>query len=288
MAANLRFTIGEITFNLSCGPSWEFVLNRPFPIFSSNAQALVHLNVQVSPTPKQPSGPPIFEPGQAWRLYQDGKRKVIWSRTYFHDPNLVGSFEPDFLSGDIFISESVETPGKYLFPLSFPVGELLMSNLLGTGYGIMLHSCGVIDEGNGMVFAGISTAGKTTTARLWNGLAGIRVVNDDHTILRKINGHFRVYGNPWHGQGGFALAEDAPLKRIFILNHASSNQAVRLSPSRAAAALLVRAFAPLWSAEGMAFTLQFLEELCSAVPCYELGFVPDHSTVDYVRCLSTS
>ena len=31
----------------------------------------------------------------------------------------------------------------------------------------------------------------------------------------------------------------------------------------------------------MTFTLQFLDELCQAVPCYELGFVPDQSAVEY-------
>ena len=138
----------------------------------------------------------------------------------------------------------------------------------------------------GYLFAGIGGAGKTTTARLWNENPGVRVVNDDHSILRKIGDQFRVYGTPWHGQGGFALAEDAPLKKIFILKQAPANQAVRLSPAKAAAALLVRTFAPLWDAPAMDFTLQFLDDLCQSIPCYELGFVPDQSAVEYVRCLS--
>ena len=112
---------------------------------------------------------------------------------------------------------------------------------------------------------------ENTTARLWNGLAGVRVLNDDHTIVRKMDGQFRVYGTPWHGQGGMALAEDAPLKKIFILKHAPSNQAVRLSPAQAAAMLLVRTFAPLWSAPAMEFTLQFLDELCQSSPLLRVG-----------------
>ncbi len=200
-------------------------------------------------------------------------------------PYLAGVFNPDFHSGEIFTSEDEQEPGKYIFPLSYPLGELLMTNLLGTGYGVMLHSCGVIDHQGGMVFAGVSSAGKTTTARLWNDFPGVRVINDDHTIVRKFDGAFRVYGTPWHGQGGFALADDAPLKEIFILKHSVSNDAVRLSPAQAAAALLVRTFAPLWNADMMAYTLQFLDELCQEVPCFELGFVPNQSVVEYVRSL---
>ena len=77
------------------------------------------------------------------------------------------------------------------------------------------NSCGLIDQSNGIVFAGTSTAGKSTTARLWDGLDGVRVLSDDHTILRKMEGQFRVYGTPWQGEGGYALADDAPLKNLY-------------------------------------------------------------------------
>jgi hypothetical protein len=172
--------------------------------------------------------------------------------------------------------------------MSFPMGEHLLTNLLGTGYGIMLHSCGIIDSGMGIAFAGVSTSGKSTTARLWNGHPDIKVLNDDRTILRKVNGQFRIYGSPWPGLGGFTQAADAPLNKIFILRHNTTNHAEKLTPSRAVAALLVRTFAPLWSAPAMAFTLQFLDELCQAIPVYEYGFVPDQSAVEYVRCLTAS
>jgi hypothetical protein len=286
MAENLIFRIGAIGIRIDGESGWEYTRTGRFPDFLSVETPQASYNVKVSPLPIEPSGSLWFNSEHGWRLYQDRGRWVLWVRSLGRNPYLAGSFSPDFHSGKIFTSESEQEPGKYIFPISYPLGELLMTNLLGTGYGIMLHSCGVIDSGSGIVFAGISSAGKTTTAHLWTGLVGARVLNDDHTILRKMDGQIRVYGTPWHGQGGMALAEDAPLKVIFILKHASSNQAVRLPPAQAASTLLVRTFAPLWSAPAMAFTLQFLDELCQAVPCYELGFVPDQSAVEYVRCLS--
>ena len=112
-----------------------------------------------------------------------------------------------------------------------------MTNLLGTGLGVMLHSCGVIYQGSGLVFAGVGGAGKSTTARLWQQQSGARVVNDDRVIIRRTGGQFRLYGTPWHGEGGMALAEDAPLKRIFILKHANfqpdSSRSHLLRPSTA-------------------------------------------------------
>lgn len=281
----LSFRIGDIELGLSANSDWEFALLRRFPDFSSNGIPQVKYQVRIDPVPEHPTGTLIFNSGQSWRLYIERARNILWVQTGVTNPHLVGNFSLDYHSGEIFASISANEAGKYVFPLSYPLGELLMTNLLGTGYGILLHSCGLIDQGTGIVFAGTSTAGKSTTARLWADLDGVRVLSDDHTILRKIEGQFRVYGTPWQGEGGIALADDAPLRNLFILKHAPANQATRLTPAQAAAALLVRTFAPLWSAPAMEFTLQFLDELCQAVPCYELGFVPDQSAVEYVKCL---
>ena len=283
---SLVFKIGGIELGLSIKAGWEFSPLGRFPDFSSHDLAAINYSVLLDPTPGAPPGTLIFDSGQSWRLFGDQERRILWVGSRTFTPRLVGHFSSDYRGGDIYITKSKSEPAKYVFPLSYPLGELLMTNLLGTGSGIMLHSCGVIDGGNGMVFAGEGSSGKTTTARLWNDNPGVRVINDDHTIIRKISGQFRVYGSPWHGQGGIALAEDAPLKKIFILKHAQSNQGKRLSAAQAVAAILVRTFAPLWSAPAMDFTLQFLDELCQAVPCYELGFIPDQSAVEYVRCLS--
>jgi hypothetical protein len=284
----LTFRIGSIGINLVGNPGWKYTSHERFAAFSSSEPPQANYEVKINFSPAKPPSRPVFDVDRRWSLYLENGRWQLWVRSLGEFPYLVGNFNPDFHTGILFTSESIIEPGKLIFPITFPMGELLMTNLLGTGYGILLHSCGVIDAESGIAFAGIGGAGKSTTARLWHGIDRVRVLNDDHTIIQKIDGAFRVYGTPWHGQGGFALAADAPLKKVFILKHGLSNQAVRLAPSRAAAALLVRTFAPLWDASAMAFTLQFLDELCQAVPCYELGFVPDQSAVEYVRCLSSN
>ncbi len=280
------FKIGGIELGLSAASTWDFAQSKRFSDFSINGAPRINYQIRVDPAPVRPSGPVIFDSGQSWRLYSNSGRDVLWVASMSAQPYLVGDFSPDYHSGEIYVSQSVREAGKYVFPFSHPLGGLLVSSLLGTGYGIMLHSCGVVDNGRGIVFAGTSGAGKSTTARLWDAHAGVRVLNDDHTIVRRIDGEYRVYGTPWHGKGGMALADDAPLKHVFILNHAAVNRVTPLTPAQAAAALLVRAFPALWSTPAMDFTLAFLDELCQAIPCYELGFVPDQSAVEYVRCLS--
>ena len=80
--------------------------------------------------------------------------------------------------------------------------------------------------------------------------------------------------------------ESFPLERIFVIHHASENSMSRLVNSEAVKALLARSFPPFWDAAGMAFTLTLLDELVCAVPCYDVGLVPDKSAVDFLRCVT--
>ena len=41
-------------------------------------------------------------------------------------------------------------------------------------------------------------------------------------------------------------------------------------------------FAPFFSAEGIDFTTSFLEDVAESVPCYELGFLPDRSVLEFL------
>ncbi len=77
----------------------------------------------------------------------------------------------------------------------------------------------------------------------------------------------------------------SPLEKVFFLRHAEGNHARRVEGITAASMLLARSFPPLWDAEGMQFTLDLLAQLTAAVPCYELGFLPDEQAVEYVRCV---
>lgn len=225
-----------------------------------------------------------FDTNIAWQLFVEDGNWIYRHRQ--QPPWQLGIFPPDFSSGVIHVAARPENPDLFVFPLDHPLGELLMMNLLGRGRGILLHACGVVYQGEGYLFAGHGSAGKTTTARLWQHLPGAQVVNDDKVILRKKDGVFWMYGTPWHGEGGMALPLSAPLKRIFLLNQASENYAKSLPPALAVSMLLARGFVPLWDAEKIDFTLEFLSELVQTLPCQVLGFRKDPAIIDFVLNLS--
>jgi hypothetical protein len=118
---------------------------------------------------------------------------------------------------------------------------------------------------------------------LWQGRATI--LNDDRIILRRREGRFWMYGTPWHGDYGGVSSQGVSLEKVFFLNHDIENHAQRKEGVAAASMLLARCFPPMWDGPGMGYTLDLLGELAQAVPCYDLGFVPDGRVVDLIRCM---
>lgn len=242
----------------------------------------VALQVHCGHFPKIEDPKQVFKTNHTWEMFTQGDRQVIKVRSPQRDPYQVGVFSKDFRSGDIYVASDVNEADSYVFPLSYPMGELYTMNLLGTGLGMIFHASGVIYEGEGYLFTGHGGVGKSTTARLWQEHSNATVVNDDKVIVRKKDGQIYLYGTPWHGEGGMALPDSAPLKKVFVLKQAHENYIRPIPPAELTAKLLVRTFSPLWDEEKVAFLLSFLEELGEAVPCMELGFLPDRSAVDFV------
>jgi hypothetical protein len=213
-----------------------------------------------------------------------------------HSPQMVmdrlAIFRNGFTSGELYESpDFLEARGRAttgVFPLSYPLDELLFINLLGQGRGAELHGCGVSMDGDGLLFIGASGAGKSTISQLMAARPGTVVLSDDRTIVRRTHGRWRVYGTPWHGTARAYSATGAELKGIFVLRHAPTNEARRLTRVQAAAALVARSFPTYWDPAGMKYTLGLVEEITSAMPIYDLGFAPTEACVDFVRGLTAA
>jgi hypothetical protein len=168
-------------------------------------------------------------------------------------------------------------------PFYGPAIELLMIRLLSSRKGAIVHSCGIAVDGNGVLLIGESGAGKSTLSRLWALQSGAKVLSDDRTVLRQINGGFTIYGTPWHGEAKYGNPGRVELKRIFFLRHGSENQVQSLSVPEVMQRLLQCSFAPFWDAGEMDKILALLGKVAACIPASELKFVPGQQILELIR-----
>ena len=227
----------------------------------------------------------VFDSGGTWRLYATGDSYLFqfFASSLGTVPYQVARFDRDFRFGQVFLHRPFFGRRRIVNPLQYPLDELLIVHMLSRGRGVEVHACGLVEAGNGYLFAGHSGAGKTTMARLWERDPGITVLSDDRIVLRQIDGRFWMYGTPWHGEAGLARSARAPLAQVFLLRHAAANAVLPISGVEATARLFSCTFPTFHDRVGLAFTVGCCEELVRTVPCAELGFVPDDRIVGLVR-----
>jgi hypothetical protein len=157
-----------------------------------------------------------------------------------------------------------------------------MIMLLSLGRGMLLHGCGIDDGGNGYLFLGNSTHGKSTISRLWSENHAT-VLNDDRIVVREKDGEFWMYGTPWHGDFREVSPKGMPIRKILFLRHGEKNSAVPKKYAEAISMVLTRCFPPFWDKKGMDYTVGLVHRIISKIPCYELNFVPDREVIQFVR-----
>lgn len=219
----------------------------------------------------------------AWNLCLSGGKWILTLSSNHSESSTLAILAQDFRTGDVYYQLS--KPESELLPqiLAHPLHQILMVSVLSQGRGSMFHASGIDDKGDGYLFLGKSTHGKSTLANLWK--EG-RILDDDRVIVRGKGGRFWMYGTPWHSIPDRASPSGLPVKSIFFLRKGGENLAVRKVGIEALSMVLQRCFLPFWDGGGVEYVLSLCGRLAERVPCYELTFHRDGSVVDYVRNLS--
>lgn len=272
-----KLRIGGVTISVvSCEDNLAVRINNACQCFVTNREPDVSLQVYYGQIPESKSEKKVFDTGTTWNMFQSNGKYIL------KDSDRIAIFEPDFKSGRIYIKRNGR---KAIFPLSYPLDEVLMINLLAKGRGMAIHACGVSGYSQGLLFVGSSGAGKSTIANFWKKEKDATILSDDRIIIRKMDSEFWIYGTPWHGDAKVCSPERAPLDKVLFLRHSLKNTAKKIAPMEAVSRLMVCSFPAFWDKNGMEFTLKFCAELVKKIPCYELGFVPGAAVLDFVKDL---
>ena len=227
----------------------------------------------------------LFDSGQIWRLYRHEHSLCFDLSTVAlgREPYKRVVMDLQFTRGEIFVNRKYFDK-KPLYPLEYPLDEILIVHKLAATGGAEVHGCGIVAEnGKGILFVGHSGAGKSTTARLWHAHRKVKILSDDRIVLRQQNGSIRMFGTPWHGEAGYSDASSAPLHAIYLLEHGSKNELQPIRPARAAAELFARCFLPFHDGQALESTMALLARVTDMVPCQWFRFVPD---VTCLECIS--
>lgn len=284
----IQVRVADITIALSsCDPELKLEVRgatRGFLVEESEPE--VNISVAWREAQNGNGGRKLFDSRSLWQLSSEAGRYCFrfTSPVYGPHPYKLASFDSEFTSGQISLQRDYFDPERPVDPLEHPLHELLVMSLLMRGRGVEVHACGLIDgSGRGHLFVGQSGGGKTTTARLWQKHAGVEILSDDRIILRKLDGRLWMYGTPWHGEAELASPSRSPLTAVYFLRHGRSNELTPLSPVEAVERFVTCGFPPFYNPSGIAFTLEFFEDVARAVPCYLLDFVPDAAAVEFIQ-----
>jgi len=234
--------------------------------------------------PDFPREEAVFDAEVLWSCYKAAGRYIFRDVPLARKrPRTVLSIAPDFKSGAIYARPATPSENLSLFPFRYPLDQIVTVHLLSRHGGMLAHTCGITFGGAGVLFPGVSAAGKSTMSRLWGGRRGVTVLNDDRVVIRKKDNGFWIYGTPWHGDAKLYAPDKARLRKIFFLKHGRQNEIRKVDPLDAAGRLIVCSFSPFWDKEGMEVVAGLCSELAQKVPCHELTFVPDESVVELLE-----
>ncbi len=284
------FSVGGVSARLTAARCSDASLDPVLAPFST-AAAIPDIKIQIDRVSSlsATAAPELFDSGSLWRLYEDdaGFRFDFTAAIFGDSPYKRLLVDRRFREATVQMSEEFAS-AKGVWPLCYPLDELLIMHRLTQERAIELHGVGIIGpDGASNLFVGHSGAGKSTTARLWSSLHNVEILSDDRIIVRehsiaKNDRQIFMYGTPWHGEAAFALPQRAPLQRIFVLEHGHGNVLTRPTRTQMIAELFARAFVPFHRHEYVDSALSFLERVADAVPCYRYSFEPDERAVNRI------
>lgn len=98
---------------------------------------------------------------------------------------------------------------------------------------LMIHAAAIVHRKKGILFCGVSGAGKSTQAHLWIKHVHAVMLNADKPCLISRDNEILVHGTPWSGKENVYINTYAPARCIVFVRQASENRIERLSDAEA-------------------------------------------------------
>ncbi|MEI6554941.1 MAG: phosphoenolpyruvate carboxykinase (ATP) [Paludibacter sp.] len=165
-----------------------------------------------------------------------------------------------------------------LLPLKYPLGPIIMNYMTLFSEAVMMHASCAFDGKKARIFTGFSGAGKSTMSKIWSE-AQNQIVNDDRLIVRKQDDRYYVHNTPMYYVD---RPKKAPLSAVYLISHSPENKIKKLSGVAAMTRMMAFSIQNNFEKQFIQTRLDFFTALCSKIPVYDLGFVPDRNVVRFI------
>lgn len=148
--------------------------------------------------------------------------------------------------------------------------------------GFLLHSASAIRNGRSFLFAGRSGAGKTTLSRL--APAGVCLLSDEVSYVRKSGNTFQAWGTPFTGELGTPGANrSAPVEALCFLHQAQENRLIPIDEAEALRGLLTNVLFFAHDPELVRQIFDTASEFAASVNAFQMNFTPGEEAWEIVQ-----
>jgi radical SAM protein with 4Fe4S-binding SPASM domain len=220
-----------------------------------------------------------------WAIYRQGESWVylgIDSENDIENPRLVSIFNDDHSHGSVFsnvISPDVENlPSLTLFTSD----QILLARVLADRQACYLHSSAIVINGQGLLFVGHSDAGKSTMMKMLREKG--EILGDDRNIVRRWPDEFRVHGTWSHGELHDASPAQAPLRAIFFIEQAATNELALITDRQEKLGkILSHIIKALVTKDWWDKVLALAGQISKEIPAYRLKFDKSGKVIDVIK-----
>jgi hypothetical protein len=172
----------------------------------------------------------------------------------------------NFCEMDVYIPKKGKYPNRQL---AFLMLQAYRYALCYFGH-FQMHATVVTINGEAVAFCGLSGAGKSTQAHLWEKHLGAQALNLDQPVILFENDKVLASGSPWSGKEDCYKTDVAPLKAIFFIEQAKENCVNKISKAEGFSLLYLNNFLVPISEEIEEKHKKAVEKVVLNVPIYRL------------------
>lgn len=148
---------------------------------------------------------------------------------------------------------------------------------------MILHASLIDTAYGGILFSGVSGAGKTTQAELWMKWEKAHQINGDRPILYRSDKEWLGCGSPYAGSSECYINECIPIRAIILLEQGKQTSLQRVSVTEAVRRIYANSTVYTWNKEYVERILNLIMALVQEIPVYRLVNRADHDSVEIVK-----